>query len=187
MATARSGKDRRNSSSNGKAATATASRCAAKRAPAARTRSGRAAPPGRHAHQGQEAPDALGRQDQAQGHRDLHAPAGHHDEGRRAAAAVVRHRRPRQRQRQRHQAAQRHPHRRRDRHSLSAAFRKYPLYFDNLYCNLVEAGEAGRYPGSAAGPAGGLHGKDRGDQVEDQVGADVPDLGASWSRSSWWR
>lgn len=25
---------------------------------------------------------------------------------------------------------------------LSAAFRKYPLYFDNLYCNLVEAGEA---------------------------------------------
>ena len=26
--------------------------------------------------------------------------------------------------------------------SLSVAFRKYPLYFDNLYCNLVEAGEA---------------------------------------------
>jgi type IV pilus assembly protein PilC len=26
--------------------------------------------------------------------------------------------------------------------SLSGAFRKYPLYFDNLYCNLVEAGEA---------------------------------------------
>jgi type IV pilus assembly protein PilC len=25
--------------------------------------------------------------------------------------------------------------------SLSSAFRKYPLYFDNLYCNLVEAGE----------------------------------------------
>ena len=25
--------------------------------------------------------------------------------------------------------------------SLSAAFRRYPLYFDNLYCNLVEAGE----------------------------------------------
>ncbi|WKL17461.1 type II secretion system F family protein [Comamonas testosteroni] len=26
--------------------------------------------------------------------------------------------------------------------SLSAAFRKFPLYFNNLYCNLVEAGEA---------------------------------------------
>ena len=26
--------------------------------------------------------------------------------------------------------------------SLSMAFRKYPLHFDNLYCNLVEAGEA---------------------------------------------
>ncbi|MFZ2739545.1 MAG: type II secretion system F family protein [Burkholderiaceae bacterium] len=26
--------------------------------------------------------------------------------------------------------------------SLSAAFRKYPMYFDNLYCNLIEAGEA---------------------------------------------
>ncbi len=25
--------------------------------------------------------------------------------------------------------------------SLSGAFRKYPMYFDNLYCNLVEAGE----------------------------------------------
>ena len=27
--------------------------------------------------------------------------------------------------------------------SLSAAFRKHPLYFDGLYCNLVEAGEQG--------------------------------------------
>ena len=26
--------------------------------------------------------------------------------------------------------------------SLSTAFRKYPMYFDNLYCNLIEAGEA---------------------------------------------
>lgn len=27
--------------------------------------------------------------------------------------------------------------------SLSAAFRKYPMHFDGLYCNLVEAGESG--------------------------------------------
>ena len=26
--------------------------------------------------------------------------------------------------------------------ALNSAFRKYPMYFDNLYCNLVEAGEA---------------------------------------------
>jgi type IV pilus assembly protein PilC len=26
--------------------------------------------------------------------------------------------------------------------SLSVAFRKFPIYFDNLYCNLVEAGES---------------------------------------------
>jgi type IV pilus assembly protein PilC len=61
--------------------------------------------------------------------------------------------------------------------SLSAAFRKYPLYFDNLYCNLVEAGEAAGILEAAAGPPGGLHGKDRGDQVQDQVGADVPHFG----------
>jgi hypothetical protein len=61
--------------------------------------------------------------------------------------------------------------------SLSAAFRKYPLYFNSLYCNLVEAGEAAGILEVPAGPPGGLHGEDRGDQVEDQVGADVPHLG----------
>ena len=41
-----------------------------------------------------------GKVDQAEGHRRLHAPTVDHDEGRRAADPVVRHRRPRQHQRQ---------------------------------------------------------------------------------------
>jgi type IV pilus assembly protein PilC len=69
--------------------------------------------------------------------------------------------------------------------SLSAAFRKYPLYFNSLYCNLVEAGEAAGILEEPAGPPGHLHGKDRGDQVQDQVGPDVPHRGAS-SWPSWW-
>jgi hypothetical protein len=46
-------------------------------------------------HQGQEAPHERRQGHQAQGHRDLHPPARDHDEGRRAAAAGVRHRRAR--------------------------------------------------------------------------------------------
>jgi type IV pilus assembly protein PilC len=103
------------------------------------------------AHQDQEAPHALGQEDQAQRHRDLHAPAGHHDEGGVPLAAGVRHRGPRQCQPQRGQAAQRHPHRCGNRHLAECAFRKYPLYFDNLYCNLVEAGEAAGILEAAAG------------------------------------
>jgi hypothetical protein len=103
---------------------------------------GRAAPPGRARDQDQEAPHALGQGDQAQGHRDLHPPAGHHDEGRRAAAAVLRHRRPRQCQRSVTKLLNDIRTDVETGTSLSAAFRKYPKYFDNLYCNLVEAGEA---------------------------------------------
>ena len=48
---------------------------------------GLAAPAGRVPDQDQEAQHAFGQVHQAQGHRHLHPPAGHHDEGRRAAAA----------------------------------------------------------------------------------------------------
>src|SRR3989441_5396047 len=36
--------------------------------------------------------------------------------------------------------------------SLAAAFRKYPLYFDPLYCNLVQAGEQGGNLGKPLDP-----------------------------------
>ena len=62
--------------------------------------------------------------------------------------------------------------------SLSSAFRKHPLYFDALYCNLVEAGEAGGILESAARPPGDLPGKDDGDQEQDQVRDDLPGRGA---------
>ena len=78
---------------------------------------------------------------QRQGHRAVHAPAGDHDEGRRAAAAVLRHRRQGRVQPGGRQAADGHQDRRRDRLLARAAFRKYPLHFDALFCNLVAAGE----------------------------------------------
>ena len=61
--------------------------------------------------------------------------------------------------------------------SLSAAFRKYPLYFDNLYCNLVEAGEAAGILESLLDRLAIYMEKTEAHQVQDQVGADVPDLG----------
>ena len=77
-----------------------------------------------------------------QGHHALHAPARDDDEGRRAAAAGVRHRR------QGRIATRRWRKLLIDiktdvetGSALAAAFRKYPLYFDALFCNLVGAGE----------------------------------------------
>ena len=75
------------------------------------------------------------------GHHAVHPPAGHHDEGRRAAAAGLRHRRQGPLQSGGGQAAAGHQDRGRNRQRLHQAFRKYPLYFDALFCNLVGAGE----------------------------------------------
>ena len=77
-----------------------------------------------------------------EGHRALHAPARDHDEGRRAAAAVVRDREQGRRQSRRWQSCCTDIKTDVETGSaLAAAFRKFPLYFDNLYCNLVQAGE----------------------------------------------
>ena len=59
--------------------------------------------------------------------------------------------------------------------SLNQAFRKFPLYFDQLFCNLVGGRRGGRYPGQPAGPAGDLQGKDPCHQEQDQVGVVLSD------------
>ena len=42
--------------------------------------------------------------------------------------------------------------------SLSAAFRKHPMYFDALYCNQLKPAKQAAF-GGPAGPAGGLSGR----------------------------
>ena len=77
-----------------------------------------------------------------QGHHAVHAPARDDDEGRRAAAAGLRHRRQGQQPTPRWPSCS--PTSRptsRPAPRSPQAFRKYPLYFDSLFCNLVGAGE----------------------------------------------
>ena len=54
----------------------------------------------------------------------------------------------------------------------------YPVQFDELYCNLVHAGETGRCARYRARHGRDLQGKHRSDQEEDQEGAVLPDDGA---------
>jgi type IV pilus assembly protein PilC len=62
--------------------------------------------------------------------------------------------------------------------SLSSAFRKHPLHFDSLYCNLVEAGEAGGILEALLDRLAIYQEKTMAIKSQDQVGADVPDRGA---------
>ena len=55
--------------------------------------------------------------------------------------------------------------------SLSAAFRRHPKHFDALYCNLIEAGEAGGILERFARPLGHLPREDTCAQEQDQVRA----------------
>jgi len=98
---------------------------------------------------------------------------GDHDEGRRAAAAVVRQSSARGTPTRPSQAADEHQDGRRDRTSaLASAFRKFPLHFDALFCNLCPRhGVAGRYSRVAASTAWRRTRKRSSHQVEDQGGA----------------
>ena len=88
---------------------------------------------------------AARRQGHREGHRALHAPARDDDEGRRAAAAVVRHRRQGRLQPGGGASCSYEIKTEVETGSaLAQAFRKYPLYFDALFCNLVRR-RAGRY------------------------------------------
>ncbi len=140
----------------------------------------RAAPPGHRRHQDQEAAlQGEGRRpDHGQGHHDVHPPARHDDEGRRAAAAVVRHRREGHRQRRGREAVHRHQGRRRDRHLAVAGVSQVPAVLRQPVLQPGRRRRTGRYPRRPAGPAGHVQGKDGGDQGQDQVGAVLSDLGA---------
>ncbi len=58
------------------------------------------------------------------------------------------------------------------------------MQFDALYCNLVEAGEAGGILEALLDRLAIYQEKTLAHQEQDQVGADVPDRGASSSPSS---
>ena len=62
--------------------------------------------------------------------------------------------------------------------SLHEALAKHPLYFDDLFVNLVEAGEQAGALEVAARQDRDLQGKDRGAEEEGQEGAVLPGRGA---------
>ena len=68
--------------------------------------------------------------------------------------------------------------------SLHEALAKQPLYFDDLFVNLVEAGEQAGALETPARQDRHLQGKERGDQEEGQEGAVLSGRGAGRWRSS---
>ncbi|MEZ4266385.1 MAG: type II secretion system F family protein [Myxococcota bacterium] len=61
--------------------------------------------------------------------------------------------------------------------TLADALAKHPKVFDNLFVNLIQAGER-RYPRYHPQPARGLHREGRQAEAEGQVGDEVPGDGA---------
>ena len=102
-----------------------------------------AAPPGRRRHTHQEAVAGLQerRQSQSRRHRDLQPPARHDAGSRHSAGAGVRNHRHRPRKASHAEARARDQGRIEGGTSLHEALAKHPLYFDDLFVNLVEAGE----------------------------------------------
>ena len=117
-----------------------------------------------------------------EGHQDrrhlaLQPPARDHDGRRRAAGAVLRHRRPRSRQRLDAGPHPVHQGRHRERHGHGRGTRQAPTLFRRPVLQSGRRRRAGGRPGHPAGQDRHLQGKDRVHQGQGQEGDVLPRLG----------
>ena len=104
----------------------------------------------------------------------FYPPDGHHDEGRRAAAAGLRHRQQGRDQSCRGEVADRYQDRGRDRLVARPGVSQVPAVLRRAVLQPGAGGRGGRHSRKPARSPGDLQGKDARHQVEDQVGAVLP-------------